>query len=376
MILPSAAQAASTVFINEISWMGSNISSNDEWLELYNSGDKEANLAGWKLRAIDGTPDISLSGVIAPFGYFLLERTDDNSAPGVPADLLFKGSLENGGEDLVLTNEMGEIVDQISGKWPAGDNETKRTMERAAAGWQTSALPGGTPRAANSAGTTLPASAKPETAKTAEPEPPASNNYPVILINEILPAPEGADAENEWIELYNPTNGRADLSGWKINDREGKTVIFTIPKGTAIEAFGYLVFKRTETGIMMNNEKDTIELINPAGAAVDSVSYNSAGLGQSFARQNNSWKWTDNPTPKGANGDFPAAISDAKSGVATENEDKNQPQAAAALAESPASQKLPPPSPALPIYAIAALLALFSAASIVVLKKSLRPERL
>ena len=45
------------------------------------------DLSGWTLAATDGTPSISLSGTVPAYGYFLLERTDDNSAPGVVADL-------------------------------------------------------------------------------------------------------------------------------------------------------------------------------------------------------------------------------------------------------------------------------------------------
>jgi len=86
-----AAEAAQSpaqrsVLINEIAWAGTAASSNDEWIELYNPGEEEISLDGWHLTAADGTPDIALSGAIPAGGYFLLERSDDNTISNIPAD--------------------------------------------------------------------------------------------------------------------------------------------------------------------------------------------------------------------------------------------------------------------------------------------------
>ena len=74
------------VIINEVSWMGTTNSSYDEWIELYNTTSDSIDLNGWTLKSTDGTPNISLSGTIQAYGYFLLERTDDTSVPGITAD--------------------------------------------------------------------------------------------------------------------------------------------------------------------------------------------------------------------------------------------------------------------------------------------------
>jgi len=64
----------------------------------------------------------------------------------------------NPGMKVVLKDNFGNIVDEVDAQqgWPAGDNETKRTMERIAgsdpAMWQTSEKAGGTPKAKNSMG--------------------------------------------------------------------------------------------------------------------------------------------------------------------------------------------------------------------------------
>src|SRR5690606_13864352 len=55
----------------------------------------------------------------------------------------------------------------------------------------------------------------------------------VVMINEILPDPPGADAGLEWVELYNPGPGTVSLGGWAIHagTRDFERPTFTIPHG-------------------------------------------------------------------------------------------------------------------------------------------------
>ncbi len=70
----------------------------------------------------------------------------------------------------------------------------------------------------------------PETEPTPEPTPePDLVSYPSgIFINEFLPSPEGPDVEGEWIEIFNQNSFEVDLSGWQLQDMEGKirTILF------------------------------------------------------------------------------------------------------------------------------------------------------
>jgi hypothetical protein len=122
---------------------------NNEWLELYNTSSSPVNLDGWKIIAADGSPDITLSGVIQANGYFLLARST-STIPAVTADLVYpyKNALSNSGERIFLKDSSGAVVDEIdaSGGWPAGDNATKETMQRSGNSWFTAAA---TPRALN-----------------------------------------------------------------------------------------------------------------------------------------------------------------------------------------------------------------------------------
>jgi len=150
------------VVINEIAWMGTEDSSNDEWIELYNNSSSIIDLNGWKIISNDNTPNIILKNKIPSKGFFILERTDDTTLPNTKADLIYKGALNNEGEHLKLIDANEGIIDEIdcSKGWFLGDNETKKTMERKnalingndLANWQTSEKPGGTPNNNNGIG--------------------------------------------------------------------------------------------------------------------------------------------------------------------------------------------------------------------------------
>ncbi len=151
---------AQDVVIHELAWMGTTYSTSDEWIELHNAGDSAVDLAGWSLVAADGTPTIPLAGSIEAGGYFLLERTDDGSVPGVPADQIYTGALENTGEVLELRDGASGLIDGVDA-WHAGDNTLKATMSRVPgaadgndpASWFTSTTPYdggyGSPKAPN-----------------------------------------------------------------------------------------------------------------------------------------------------------------------------------------------------------------------------------
>lgn len=161
---------ASGVVINEIAWMGSapkngedsSSASSNEWIELKNIGSGSVDLQGWSLAAQDGTPNIVLTGVILAGGFFLLERTNDNTVPGITADVIYTGALSNSGEKLILKDGQGSIIDTVDATsgWPAGLVDTKETMQKAS-GWIT-APP--TPRGENAGSGSVSATPTPSTA--------------------------------------------------------------------------------------------------------------------------------------------------------------------------------------------------------------------
>jgi len=197
----SSNSAQDKIIINEISWAGSNASSNNEWVELKNITENPVNLSGWQVLDKENQIKIFFSNqdIIPAQGFYLLERTDDESVPNISADYIYTGALGDTNENLYLFNGNCELEDEAIAdpNWQAGEKESKKTMERASADltWHTYAGQEnngimGTPKAENS----------------------VSDNSITINDAKNLIISEIQASEAEFIELYNPTNNAIDLS--------------------------------------------------------------------------------------------------------------------------------------------------------------------
>lgn len=139
---------------------------NAEWIELYNNGSSTVNLTGWNLSwgsininlgVVEGNTQNIYNTEIFPGGFFLLERTTNNSVPGISADLIYTGALTNTGVLVTLRDSEGTTKDTVDGSdgWKIngdgvviGKNESpKETAQRTSNGWATF-LP--TPKSQNS----------------------------------------------------------------------------------------------------------------------------------------------------------------------------------------------------------------------------------
>ncbi len=85
-IRPAQSPAPGDVVIHEVAWGGTAANSAHEWIELYNHTAADIDLTGWRLFSSDGKPDITLTGVISAFGYYLIERGTDAAVSDIPAD--------------------------------------------------------------------------------------------------------------------------------------------------------------------------------------------------------------------------------------------------------------------------------------------------
>lgn len=143
-----ATPVRAAVSVTEVAWMGTSVSSNDEWIELYNDSEDAVDFSLYKIAWRDIV--IQLNGSIPGKSYFLLERTDDGSVPDIAADQVYVGSLGNAGEHLqILNNGSVEWEYDASAGWPAGDNATKETMQFNGVDWVTALA---SPRAENQSG--------------------------------------------------------------------------------------------------------------------------------------------------------------------------------------------------------------------------------
>lgn len=86
-----------------------------------------------------------------------------------------------------------------------------------------------------------------------------------LRINEFV-----SDATDEWIEIFNPFNNVIDLLGWTVRDATQKQT--SLPD--QMLGLGQFVVVTNPAG-KLNNDGDTIELVDPSGAIVDSVTYGS-----------------------------------------------------------------------------------------------------
>ena len=129
-----------------------------------------------------------------------------------------------------------------------------------------------------------------------------------IIINEILPNPKGSDTAappgGEWIELYNQSNQKINLAGWKLDDSiSSGSKPYAISSEIFIEPNGYLVFYYGQTKICLNNNGDEANLINPQGKIISACSYQEKSDEQtSLARgKDGQWYWSVEPTPNKEN---------------------------------------------------------------------------
>ncbi|HEY5902294.1 MAG TPA: lamin tail domain-containing protein, partial [Anaerolineales bacterium] len=302
-VLPGPPTATNTlppgfsVIINEIAWAGTDASAIDQWIELYNVTNSAINLEGWRLRALDGEPNIALKGLIPPRGFFLLERGHDTTVSDIPADQLYNGALSTTVERLYLYNPAGAIADYANTygtKWLAGSTNGNRSMERRGSiydsltTWVTNTGVvrngkdahgnpiNGTPGRANWATTvTLTPSPRPTIfpSRTLPPQP-----RPVI--NEFLPRAaydwnkDGrVDVFDEFIEVANLGPVDVNLQGWKLDDvANAGSAPFSLPS-MVLKPGERAVFYGSQTNILLSDGGDTVRLLSPANVIFDAQTY-------------------------------------------------------------------------------------------------------
>ena len=123
-----------SVIISEVAWGGTAASANHEWIELHNPTSDPIPLTGWKLSW--GAITLTLSGNIPAGGFFLLERTSDNTISDIPADQIYTGALVNTGVVMTLRDSADQIIDTANsdgGSWDGGSGSPNfYSMERTA----------------------------------------------------------------------------------------------------------------------------------------------------------------------------------------------------------------------------------------------------
>lgn len=285
------------VFINEVAWMGTANSTNDEWIELKNVWGIPVNLSGWQLLDKDKQIKIIFNDgdIIPAGGYYLLERTDDDSMPDAKADLIYTGALSNTDEALYLFDEQCNIEDEVLANpdWPGGDNLLKKPMERLDVLYWYAGV--STPGSDNSSPPVIHSSSAP----TSSPILSSGSVSLKIFITETYIGNED-NQKDDFVELYNPNLEMVDLTDYYIQRKtEGAKDFSTyvshdLLAGKKIEAQNYFLIANTSSTFATSadvvttyplTENNTLVLKEPKQEIVDQVSTGNPAAGKSYGRK-------------------------------------------------------------------------------------------
>lgn len=278
-----------SIIINEVAWMGTNESYRSEWIEFTNLTDKTIDLSGWKLTDESGKflLEFSADAKIDPRKFYVAVKKGISIA-GIKSRSEFSGSIRNSDQTLKLFDADCMVRDVVVAdpSWPAGENDTKQTMERniKTLTWHTSKSEGGTPGTQNSIGVPVSVLSLSLAQKSVEKttntlitsktaiqvsEPVAESIIATcskkdgatttheILINEVAWAGTASDkTSHEWIELKNNSGKSVLLKGWQVMNST-RSLRFVFPD---IEIFseGFVLMERTDDETLPNIEADVI----------------------------------------------------------------------------------------------------------------------
>jgi len=203
----------SNLKVNE--WMADPASGSD-WFEIYNAGNQPVALGG--LYLTDNLNDKTQSP-IPPLSFigsgnngFIQFFADGD--PGAGADHV-KFNLKKSGESVGIFSSAGVMVDGIS----FGAQATGVSQGR---------LPDGSANIVSFVTTPSP----------------AERNYLAltnVAINEVLSHIPASPGLEDAIELFNPTDGSVDVSGWFLSNSKSDLFRFRIPDNTVIQPGGFVV---------------------------------------------------------------------------------------------------------------------------------------
>ena len=247
-------QTHAQVIINEIMYHPQSDNHDQEYIELYNRGDRPVDLSGWTL-SIAVNMVFPLNTILEPDGYLVVCRNEVvvQSFYGITNTVgnYFDDKLANSGETIVLKDNDNQIIDQVTysdgshpvglDPWPGEPDGAGPSLELffpesdndLAQNWGVGQ--GFTPGVANN---------------------PAINGGSDIVINEIMYKPQreelrekfdpanatiyledGDDELGEYVELFNKGNATVDLSNWSFTDG----IAYTFPPGTSLDPNRLLV---------------------------------------------------------------------------------------------------------------------------------------
>ncbi len=115
------------------------------------------------------------------------------------------------------------------------------------------------------------------------------------IINELLPNPKGDEVAGEYIELFNPGTETISLQNWVLHDTSKTRFVFTDQQ---ITGGGYLLLPRSIFKFSLNNTgNETVTLLRPDGSVASTISYADAKENFSYSFNSSDWRYTEHLTP-------------------------------------------------------------------------------
>ena len=255
----------------------------NEFVELHNSTDKDISLDNWQL-SIE-TIDLKSSD------FFILSG---NIKSGEYKSFYNTVTLYNKKSKLSLFSPESKLISEIIYTTPDNENFSYSLICNLW-GWVYPATPN---------------NKNPSCEKENEeiPEENIKNYSDKIFISEFLPAPSDESGNEEFIELYNPSDKNEDLTDWILRDGS-KTGKYIFPKNTLLKSTAFLIIYKKDFKFALNNSgSEKVLLFNPNKKEVFRVEYSSSKTDRSYAFDGEKWRWTSLLTP-GAENSFDKILS-------------------------------------------------------------------
>lgn len=136
------------------------------------------------------------------------------------------------------------------------------------------------------------------TSKVKKPKVVKKKVLPTMQLSEIFPNPYGSDSIYEFFEIENVSEDVQYLKGWQLKTTNQSYFFGEIK----IEPHSFYQLTRSESGIAFNNNKETIQLIDPDNKVIDKFKYtDNVQENASYIRDSGQWKLSIVPTRGGIN---------------------------------------------------------------------------
>lgn len=356
------AVSSGSIVISEVMWMGSDLSTADEWVELASLSDQSGNaasLSGWTLVSVkEGVEQIlvrfSSGASIAPGGFAVVSNYPESQSrlTVIPLATSTSFSLPNTKLLLRLYDDLHILRDEVDdgiGNPFAGINTSaqKASMERIdvhapgtlASNWKSAtrsigfdAVPftlfgspgsGPSPSSTSSSFSSSASLASfvssfstssfssSSDVSAASSSPSSVAGPPAIVINEVMPNPVGSD-DGEWLELLNMESGSVSTLGLSLS-MSGGTVRslpeIELPPGVPV------MLSKAVSQLSLTNAGGTV-VLRQGSLVLDVFFYPSVPEGVSFGRYGGMARSLCMPTPGSANSGSGSVVAiDVQSGM-------------------------------------------------------------